>query len=107
MEDVPLIGVGDEEPKTTTPQHGTPATAQPPPPAAATQPIPQQPPVAMAGSYPTAVYPNMVYAGQSGTVQFIHAPQPALQPQAQVSYNSGWVDKSVQICGLTCVGCSP
>ena len=110
MDDVPLIGVGDEEPKTTTPQHGTPATAQPPPqapqpPAAATQPTPQ-PPVAMAGSYPTAVYPNVVYAGQPGTVQFIQAPQPALQPQAQVSY-SGWVDKDVQICGLTCVGCSP
>ena len=105
MDDVPLIGVGDEEPKTITPQHGTPATAQPPPqpPATATRPIPQ-PPVAMA--YPTAVYPNMVYAGQPGTVQFIQAPQPALQPQAQVSY-SGWVDKDVQICGLTCVGCSP
>ena len=112
MDDVPLIGVGDEVPKTTTPQHGTPATAQPPPPpapqppAAATQPIPQLP-VAMAGSYPTAVYPNVVYPGQPGTVQFIQAPRPALQPQAQVSYNSGWVGKDVQICGLTCVGCSP
>ena len=96
MDDVPLIGVGDEETQTTSPQHAeTPATAQPPPPqapqppATATQPIPQQPPVAMAGSYPTVVYPNIAYAWQPGTVQIIQAPQPALQPQAQVSYNSG------------------
>ena len=46
---------------------------------------PQQPAAVMAGSYSPAMYPNVFYTPKSGAVQFMQPPQPALQPQTQVS----------------------
>ena len=68
------------------PQHGLHGAIQQPHPS-----MVAQQPVAMAGSYPTATYPaatypNVFYMAQSGMVQFMQPPpQPALQPQTQVS----------------------
>ena len=72
---------------TSRPQHGAGEIQQPHP--WVTPMVPQQP-AAMVGSYPTATYPaaaypNVFYTAQSGAVQFMQPPQPALQPQTQVS----------------------
>ena len=62
-----------------SPQHGLHGAIQQPHPSA-------QQPAAMAGSYPTATYPDVFYTAQSRAVQLMQPLlQPALQPQAQVS----------------------
>ena len=64
---------------TTSSQHGLHGAIQQPHPSA-------QQPAAMAGSYPTATYPDVFYTAQSRAVQLMQPLlQPALQPQAQVS----------------------
>ena len=69
---------------TTPPQHGLHGAIQQPHPSVIPM-APQQPSAVMAGSYPPATYPNVFHTAQSGTVQFMQPPQPALQPQTQVS----------------------
>ena len=71
----------------TPPQHGLHGAFQQPHPSM----IAQQP-AAMDGSYPAATYPgpaatypDVFYPAQSETVEFTQPPQPALQPQTQVS----------------------
>ena len=92
---------------TSRPQHGAGAIQQPHP---WVTPMDPQQPAAMVGSYPTATYPtaaypNVFYTAQSGAVQFMQPPQPALQPQTQVSQ----LIKSGPFFGLIfiCLGCSP
>ena len=69
---------------TTSPQHSLYENIRQPHPSVV-QMADQQPAAMMAGSYPAATYPNVFYTPQSGTVRFMQPPQPALQPQTQVS----------------------
>ena len=91
---------------TSRPQHGAGEIQQPHP--WVTPMVPQQP-AAMVGSYPTATYPaaaypNVFYTAQSGAVQFMQPPQPALQPQTQVSQlsKSGPYCRLIFICLGSC-----